>query len=145
MRRQLSGRLFAAALALYVCASSLWSADSLIFALTATGGAPALVCMYALACLAIGAAADTVVNDVLPDRWSWACGVRYRQGLWMLIAVTYAGLGFVSLREPSGGWLAAYYWTCAAHCAAIAFVDLWCEHADRRRNRRAMDREPSHA
>lgn len=145
MKRQIPGRLLASSLALYVFAASLYSPESLIYALTATGGVPALMCMYTLAALACATLLDTTVNDVLPSHWCWACGIQYRQGLWMMLAVTYAGLVFASMREPWGWWLASYYAICAAHCVSVAYIDLWQEHQDRQRNRRAGDREASHA
>lgn len=145
MKRQVPGRLLAGTLALYVFASSLYSPESLIYALTATGGVPALVCMYTLAVLAGAVLVDTAVNDMLPAGWCWACGIQYRQGLWMMLAVTYAGLVFASLREPWGWWLGTYYLICATHCVSVAYIDLWQERRDRLRNRRATDRGVSHA
>jgi hypothetical protein len=145
MKRQVPGRLFASALAFYVYASSLYSTESLIYALAAGGGGPALACMNVLAALALAGALDTVVNDCLPDRWRWACGVRYRQVLWMLLAVTYTGLAWVSMREPWGGWLAGYYLICGAHCVSVSYVDLWQEYGERHRRRCIADREKRHA
>lgn len=145
MKRQVPGRLLASSLALYVAVSSMHSPESLIYALTSTGGIPALLCMYALGVLALAAMLDTCVNDVLPEGWCWACGVRWRQGLWMMLAVTYAGLIFASMREAQGWWLAAYYVICMTHSVSVAYIDLWQEHRDRKRNRRASDREAIHA
>jgi uncharacterized membrane protein len=138
---QIPGRLFACALALYVWASSLYSTDSLIYGLTAEGGWPAALCMLILAVLAVSAAVDTIINDVLPHRIMWRAGRVYRQGLWMGMAVTYAGMAWVAFGPhlDGGAWLASYYLLCAAHCVSVAYVDLWRQHASRMMTRRHGD------
>lgn len=141
MKRQVADRLFLAALGALTSGISLAEPESLAYTMVQLGGLPATVCSVLLAGLVVAVAADTVVNDVLPAEYSWRCGVRYRQALWMALAVLYAVQAWVMLRYRAGEWLAGVYVLYALRCAGVAFLDLWHDHMAAQRNRRATDRQ----
>lgn len=143
LRAQVSDRLFVAALTLYLAGAGLYAGGSFAHAMMRAGGWAAEVCTATLGVLALMALADVVVNDMLPARFVWRCGVRYRQGLWGWLAITHVGLAFVSWHYygiPGAGWLAALYGLCGARGLAISYLDLWHEHALRMRSLQACPR-----
>lgn len=139
MKRQVADRLFLAALCMLVVAISFFEPNSMSYALVRIGRWPAQICMFALLAMSLLALADTVVNDMLPEPYVFKTGWRFRQGVWMLIAVTFTGLGFVTMRMADSYLMALVYWLYAWRCAAVSFLDLFYEHRDADRGRRSTD------
>jgi hypothetical protein len=144
MRTAVCDRLFLAVLVLTTVAISLREPDSLSHVLMLLGGVPAQVLLGLLAVTAIAALGDSIINDILPDRYSWHCGIVYRQAAWIAMAVLLAGYAWVSSRYHVGGWLTVVYALYSVRAAGIAFQDLHAEAQVRTRRRRAGD-QPTRA
>jgi hypothetical protein len=139
MKTAVCDRLFLAALVLTTVTISLREPDSLSHVLMLLGGVPAQVLIGLLAVTAIAALVDAFINDVLPDRYSWHCGIVYRQAAWIALAVLLAGYAWISSRYHAGQWLTVVYALYAARAAGIAFQDLNAEAKRRTGRRRAGD------
>ena len=129
-RRQIADRLFLTILSLVVVAVAFLEPQSLSYTLMRIGGTPVRLCMGILLGLAIIAAADTIVNDILPDRFRFHSALRLRQGIWMVIGVTYVGMAFVIVKYGSGYGIALIYVIYAMRACAISFLDLYYEYRD---------------
>ncbi len=129
-QRQIVDRLFMIALSFVVVASTYNEPEILSYTLMRIGGFPARMAMGALLMLSLIALVDTIINDMLPDRFSAQWALRVRQGIWMVIGVTYFGLGFVIVRYGVGYWLAIIYLLYGIRCTLIAYLDLYYEYRD---------------
>lgn len=139
MKTAVCDRLFLAGLVLTTVAISVLENESLSHVLMLLGGVPAQVLLALLFVAALAALGDVFVNDVLPDRFSWHCGIVYRQAAWIALAVLLAAYAWVSSRYHVGHWLTVVYALYAARAAGIAFQDLNAEAKRRTGRRRAGD------
>jgi len=139
MKHQVADRLFLGCFALAVSAVALGERDTISHTLVESNGIPAELGVMALCVLAALALLDTVVNDMLPDRCKFATGERFRQLVWLGIAVAFASHSFVIVKQGLGIATALMYMLCAFRCAAVSFLDLHAEFADQRRDRRSTD------
>lgn len=127
MKKQVADRLFQNSIALAVIAGAYCEPDWALHKIVAVNGTPADVCMGALAILSLIAFFDTLVNDMLPDRFSLQVALGKRRGIWMMLAITYAGIAFVSVHSGFGIYSAIYFMLFASRCAGVAFLDLYYE------------------
>lgn len=139
MKRQVADRLFLAGLCILAVCVSFFEPTSTSYIVMHAGGWAARVCMGTLLLLSLVALADTVVNDMLPEPYVFRTGWRFRQGVWMLIAITFTGMAFVSIRFDTGHWLALVDVLYGLRCAGVSFLDLYYEHVDGIRVRRSTD------
>lgn len=130
MKRQVADRLFMSAISVVVVAVSQLEPASLSFVLVKSGGIWAQACMLFLFITSLVAAADTVVNDMLPPKYTLQTALGKRRGLWMCIAVTYAGIAFVVVKADISWSVSIFYLLFAARCAGVSFLDLYYEYAD---------------
>jgi hypothetical protein len=141
MKHQVADRLFFGCFALALSAVALSERDTVSYALVRGNGAPAELGVMALCVLAVMALLDTFVNDVLPDTYSFKTGVRFRQIVWLGIAVAFASHAFVIVKQGLGFSTALMYLLCCARCAAISFMDLHREFQDKRREAEQQRRD----
>lgn len=142
MKRQVHERLFLSILFITIVCVSFQEPESLSFVLLKIGGLPAMACMLTLLGFCVIALVDTFVNDILPHTFCFRIGIRYRQIIWLMIGITFAGLAFVVVKHRVGYWVAAVYSLYALRCTAIAFLDLWYGYQDqlaRTQKRRETD------
>lgn len=130
MKKQVVDRLFMNALSMVVVGGAYiepgWALHKMVY----VNGLPAHLCMLLLFIMSAIALADTVVNDMLPRRFTLQTALGKRRGVWMFIAITYAGIAFVAIRSGFGFFSAAYFLLFAARCAGVAFLDLYYEYED---------------
>lgn len=100
------------------------------YSLMQGGGKSAVICMAVLLSLSVIALLDTVVNDILPEPYTFKLACRYRQRIWLLMGVTFAGIAFVITRSDRSYWTAGMYVLFGLRCAAVSFLDLYYEHRD---------------
>lgn len=139
MKRQVADRLFLTSVSTLVVATAFFEPNSMSYALVKMGGWPARICMAVLLVASVVAFADTVVNDMLPESYLFKTGWKFRQGIWMLIAITFTGLSFVTFKLIESPLLSAFYCLFGLRCAGVSFLDLYFEHASGRRGRRSTD------
>jgi len=128
MKRQVTDRLFLTGLSFLAVGVAYFEPSSLSYIMLRIGGFWARLCMLTLFALSVIALLDTVVNDILPQRFTLRRTLGRRRGIWMAIAITYGGMAFVIVKYGSGFWIAAVFFWYAARCAAIAFLDLFYEY-----------------
>lgn len=128
MKRQVADRLFLSGLSFMAIGNAYFEPASLDYMLLRIGGFWANACMLTLLLLTLIAVLDTIVNDMLPERFTWRGPLGRRRGIWMCIAITYAGIAYVITRNGSGYWVAGLYTLCAVRCAGVAFLDLFYEY-----------------
>lgn len=145
MKRQVADRIFLCLLVLLDLSVGLWDAGTLRHAVFETSGTPARIVAFALLAACLVTLADTVINDVLPARYSLRCAWRWRQRLLLLLAVLLTMQGFVFIKLGLGLLIAVTYLVMAARAASIAFLDLHYEHQSTRRDRRTTDLGDIHA
>lgn len=139
MKHQVADRIFLAGLCILAVCVSFFEPTSTSYIVMHAGGWAARVCMGALLALSLIALADTVVNDMLPAPYVFQTGWRFRQLIWMLIAITFIGMAFVSIRLDTGRWLALVHIAYGLRCAGVSFIDLYYEHRDAIKGRRSTD------
>jgi hypothetical protein len=139
MKRQVADRLFLVGVCILAVCTAFFEPTSTSYTMVRIGGWPARVCMAVLVGLSILALADTIVNDMLPEPYVFKTGWKFRQGIWMLIAVTFTGTSFVTIRLDGGMLLAAMQLLYGLRCAGVSFLDLYYEHRDAIRGRRSTD------
>ena len=140
MKRQVLDRLFMASLSVAVTGTALFEPTSTSHFMTVVGGSYASLSIIALLLLNIAALADTVINDMLPEPYLFKTGWKFRQGIWMLIAITFIGTAFVAVRMELSLWLAGTYTLYGMRCASISFMDLYYDHrGDVNQGRRSTD------
>ena len=130
MKRQVADRLLMTMVSITVVAISQLEPQSISFFMVQSGGVAALLCMGFLFVTAVIALVDTVVNDMLPPRFTLQVALGVRRGIWMSIAITYAGIVFVALKSDLSWSAAIFYILFSARCAGISFLDLYYEYAD---------------
>ena len=123
-KRQIADRLFMFALLALVIVASLLDSTSMQYRLVQKAGLPAYISLSVLTALCLLAFADTIINDVLPDKYRIGVSLRCRQLMWMGIAATIAGYAYVALRNQVGVWVVVWYMLCSVRCVSIAFLDL---------------------
>lgn len=124
-RHQVLDRLFYSSLTLAIVGTSFFERESMIYGLVQEGGAWAFLSMAALGGFGLVAMVDTIVNDVLPPKWMLHTALRFRQTIWLLIAVTFSGHAFVIMRaDKVAYWVMVVYMLYSCRCAAVAFADL---------------------
>jgi hypothetical protein len=125
-------RLAWATLTLYLASAARFADGSFAATTLQAGGWPAALCITALAVMAALALFDAMINDLMPARFSWGYGVRWRQAIWAWLGVTLGGLFFVDLRSGQpGAWMAALHLLVGMRCVSVAWFDLWHEHTQR--------------
>ena len=127
LRPQVIDRIFLSSVTYVLAGAAVFSVPSLMHAILMQGQFFAMLCLGFLVVVNTVAAVDTVINDLLPPSRVWHFGIRCCQTTWLLIAVTYAGLAWVSGRVAYGQWVAAFYTLFSLRCVSIAFIDLWLE------------------
>ena len=127
LKPQVIDRCFLTAVTYVLAGTALFSKTSLAYHILEQGQAFSYICIGFLVFLNTVAALDLFINDILPPSLVWRLGIRVRQLDWLLMGVTFAGLGWVASRISYGGWVAAFYMLFALRCSSIAFVDLWLE------------------
>lgn len=129
MKRQVADRLFMTAVSMTVVAISQIEERSLSYMMVQQGGVYANLCMGFLFLMSVVALFDTVVNDMLPPRFMLQWPLGRRRGIWMAIAVTFAGIAFVANKADLGWSVSIFYIFFAARCVGISFLDLYYEYA----------------
>lgn len=143
-QRQIADRLFLISLSFVCVIVSFREPESLSYTLLRIGGFSARMAMGALLILSCIALLDTIVNDMMPERFSANWALRLRQGIWMVICVTYIGLAFVIVRYGVGYWLAVVYVLYGLRCGAVSYLDLYYEYRDQIAERqRELGKDPS--
>lgn len=130
VRKQIADRLFMCALSYAAVSVTMTEPQSLSYILIHAGGWPAKLSMAVLALLTTVACIDTVINDCLPPRYTFHTAMKFRQGVWLFIAVTFAGHASVILRTNDGYGVALVYALYAIRCAAVSFLDLNYQYHD---------------
>lgn len=128
MKRQVVDRLFMTAVSATVVIISEVEPRSLSFQMVAAGGWPAKVCMAFLLLCALVAFLDTVVNDMLPDRYTWRWPLGRRRGIWSCLAITYMGIAFVVNKQDLGWAVSIYYVLYSLRCSGVAWLDLYYQY-----------------
>lgn len=128
MSGQVIDRIFMAVLILTVTLVGFYEPESLTYRMIQAGGFWAFICSIALIVLSTMAIIDVVINDILPHNYTWPCGIKWRQGLWIVIGITYAGLAFAVSKSQIGGYVIAVYLLYAFRCIAMSFIDLYNDH-----------------
>lgn len=123
-KRQVADRLFMFALIALIVVMSFFEPTSMQYRLSHAAGLPAFASLAVLSILATLALADTIVNDVLPDRYHLGVSLRCRQLIWMFLGATLGGYAYVVLKSHAGVWVGLWYALCASRCVSIAFLDL---------------------
>lgn len=139
MKSQIADRLFMSVVGVIAVGTATFEPTSASYIMVHAGGIPSRLCMVMLLLAVLLALADTVINDMLPERYVFKTGWRFRQGIWMLIAVTFAGLAFVTIKFNLSMWLAATLTAYGARCVGISFIDLYNEQRDALKGRRSTD------
>ncbi|MGV8823957.1 hypothetical protein [Methylibium petroleiphilum] len=129
MKRQVADRIFLALLTLLIVCVCAFETSSLGHFMVTVGGLPAVALLVVLALLSLSALGDTLLNDVLPERYVFRTGLRCRQGLWLTIAVLHTMQAWVLMNNRVGYWVAASYFLIAVRCAAVSFLDLRYRHS----------------
>jgi len=109
--------------------------ESLHYRLMQYGGIPAAVSLCVLAVLASTAAADVIVNDMMPTKYKFDMGARIRDTVWLLISATYLGYALVlvdRMENYGGGWLAVIFSIYAVFSACVAVVHVLTEVIERK-------------
>lgn len=130
MKKQVVDRLFQNAVAMVVVLGAYVEPEWALYKLVHSNGLPAGVCMLALFMASVVAFLDTLVNDMLPPKYTLQVALGKRRGMWMFLAVTYAGIAFVAIRSGFGLFSAIYFLLFAARCAGVAFLDLYYQYED---------------
>lgn len=139
MKSQVADRLFMSGLGTLAVGTAIFEPTSSSYIMMHAGGVPSVLCMLILLVLSAVALSDTVINDMLPDPYVFKTGWRFRQGVWMAIAVTFVGLAFVTIKFNLSMWLAATLTAYSARCVGISFIDLYNEQRDALKGRRSTD------
>lgn len=129
MKRQVADRLFMTIVSMTVVSISQFEPRSLSYQMVQAGGMPAHVCMGFLFGAALVALIDTVVNDMLPDRYVLQSALGKRRGLWSCLAITYMGIAFVANKGDLGWAVSIFYVLFSLRCAGVAWLDLYYEYA----------------
>lgn len=128
MKKQVADRLFQNAVAMVVVLGAYVEPEWALYKLVHSNGLSAQACMVGLFLASIIALLDTAVNDMLPPRFTLQIALGKRRGIWMFIAITYAGIAFVAIRTGFGFFSAIYFLLFSARCAGVAFLDLYYEY-----------------
>lgn len=130
MKKQVADRLFQNIVAVVVVVGAYVEPEWALYKLVHSNGIPAQVCMIGLLLASVIALLDTAVNDMLPPRFTLQVALGKRRGIWMFIAITYAGIAFVAIRSGFGFFSAVYFLLYAMRCAGVSFLDLYYEYED---------------
>ena len=121
---------------LYVALSTLVSAviivfedEALVHKIVWHSGPTGMWCVVALALVALVAAADVVVNDLLPDRFVFEVAKRNRHLVYMALSMGLMSLCFV-MTQSKGEWsqVTLRYQLDALVAATLAVLDLFSRH-----------------
>lgn len=134
---QIADRLFLSLFTLLIVVSDFATQKKIDF--TGEMFFPSLILLI-FGILSVLALLDVVINDLLPESCHLRVARRFRQGIWLWIAVTYVGYAFVSVKSQLQPWMVGFYLLCAIRSAAIAFIDLQQKIDSVRRDRRVNDR-----
>lgn len=126
-KRQVADRLFMFALLALVVLMSFYEPQSIQYQLSRGAGWPAYLSLFVLSILSLLALADTVVNDMLPDKYHLHISLKCRQLIWMFLAATLSGYAYVVFKNHAGAWIGLWYAICSIRCVSIAFLDLGYE------------------
>lgn len=88
-----------------------------------------------LGVLTLVALLDTLVNDLLPPKYSVSIKLQHRQLIWMFLGCTLVGLAYVSFRVNRDVWGGIWLSVFGARCASIAFLDLKYEIDERKKDK----------
>jgi len=108
----------------------IWlESDSLMHRLITQSGPAGWYLVGILAFVAIVALADSIVNDLLPDRYRLKAAKRYRHLVYVAIAMGLASMSYVFL-AVGGGWrpVVLPFWVDTMFAAMVAFLDLFQRH-----------------
>lgn len=139
VKPQVAHRILLSCYTILLVYISFYEPSAMTYFIRATGGTPGVICLLVLLGLALLTLTDTVINDLFPDRYHLDAVWRYRQTLWMLMAITCAGIGFVLVRVTYSYGTATNLVLHGVWCAVIAFLDLKLDYDNALRNRRTTD------
>jgi hypothetical protein len=117
---------------------AFYEPNSLSFSLIHSATGMAKASMATLAMLATTALLDAIINDLLPDKWTFRTALMFRQTIWFfmgLLFLVHAGVVLI-LASP---FISLIYFGFGVRCISIAILDLHFRTADKKRNRRLTD------
>lgn len=128
MKRQVADRIFMTAISMTIVGISQFEPRSLSYTMVEGGGIPGKLCMLFLFLTALIALLDTIVNDMLPERFTLQMALGKRRGVWMALAITYAGISFVANKADIGWFVSIFYVLFSLRCVGVAYLDLYYEY-----------------
>lgn len=131
--RQVPERIFLCLLIFLIIAFSTLAPEVQRITLVPFNGWYAYFARIALGLLAVIALSDTIVNDLLPRKYSLSIKLQHRQLIWMFLACTLVGLAYVNFRVSKDMWSGIWLSVFGARCASVAFLDLKHEIDERKK------------
>lgn len=122
-------RLYVALSTIVSCVIIAFEDESLVHRIITESGPTGMYCVLILALVAMIAAADVVINDLLPDAYQFEVAKRYRHLVYMALAMGLMSLCFV-MTKAKGDWtqITLRYQLDAAVAATLAVLDLFSRH-----------------
>lgn len=122
--KQIGGRMFMCFVIATMLAMALVEPFGGALNAYSSPGITAGISAGALAVLVLLAFFDTLINDILPCKYSIRISMYQRQLIWMFIACILVGLAYVHVRYSGDMWAGWWLTLFGGRCVSIAFLEL---------------------
>jgi len=122
-KRQVWDRLFLFALVFLTTVTAALDTTDYTYHMLHSSDVAVYMILSTLTVLGVLGLADVIVNDILPEKYSFHVAKHQRQLIWMLIGITLMTFAYMILRSGYG-WAASWYIIIALRCVSVAFLDM---------------------
>lgn len=133
-RKEIVARLLLSALAMVTASFSVTAPNTFVYKMVVAGGLPALLSVIAMGVTGCLLMADTIINEMLPQRYSFPWARSYRQGMWMALGCVQMLFAYLVFTNSLSVSLGAYLILYGLGSFTLAFVDAAAEKMHRQCN-----------
>lgn len=126
-KKEIVARLLLAMLAIVTSSFSLTAPNTFVYKMVDAGGPPAVVSIIGMGVLGCLLLADAIVNEILPQAYSFPWARSYRQPMWMALGLLQELFAYLVFTNSLSVSLGAYLVIYGLGGFMLAFVDAATE------------------